>query len=79
MLKNVKLIFSVIFLDMIFQESFDYIGSSRLVYDMLKEKFSMKLSYISHIIELNQMVSSKDEFWVHTDPTTLTSTSESVG
>ncbi|CAM1332152.1 NCSTN (predicted) [Pycnogonum litorale] len=58
-------------------EAFDYIGSSRMVYDILKRKLPFNLSHISHFIELNQM-HADDEYWIHTDPFSLKSTSQSV-
>ncbi|XP_023209668.1 nicastrin-like [Centruroides sculpturatus] len=56
-------------------EAFDYIGSSRMVYDMQKGDFppksknqiSFSLEHISHFIEISQL-SSSSEVWLHTDP-----------
>ncbi|ESO93681.1 hypothetical protein LOTGIDRAFT_104663, partial [Lottia gigantea] len=62
-------------------EAFDYIGSSRMVYEMEKNSFPyeikddvkssqiVKLPSISHIIELAQL-GHRDEgkLWIHTDP-----------
>lgn len=68
-------------------ESWDYIGSSATVYDMEKgifpqvsqslrrnfiEPSKIKLSHISHFIELGSLahhnIKSNDELWIHTDP-----------
>lgn len=57
-------------------EAFDYIGSSRMVYDMQKGDFPPKnknnqtsyyLEHISHFIELSQL-SSENDVWLHVDP-----------
>jgi len=37
------------------QETFDYIGSSRMVYDMEKDKFPLRLGNIHSFVELNQV------------------------
>lgn len=37
------------------QETFDYIGSSRMVYDMEKDKFPLRLDNIHSFVELNQV------------------------
>lgn len=37
------------------QETFDYIGSSRMVYDMEKDKFPLRLENIHSFVELNQV------------------------
>ncbi|XP_013790954.1 nicastrin-like, partial [Limulus polyphemus] len=65
-------------------ESFDYIGSSRVVYDMQKKQFPVvlkddvnsqpalvELHHISHFLELAQVVphsGGKQHLWIHTDP-----------
>ncbi|XP_063295513.1 nicastrin isoform X1 [Pelobates fuscus] len=50
-------------------EVFDYIGSSRMVYDMEKGKFPVKLSNIHSFIELNQVALRNNSLlWIHTDP-----------
>ncbi|KAG1697198.1 Nicastrin [Nymphon striatum] len=59
-------------------EAFDYIGSSRLVYDMIKHGAPMKLSKISHVIEVNQLFSPKGDLWIHTDPVTRPHKSEEI-
>ncbi|KAL3885712.1 hypothetical protein ACJMK2_025758 [Sinanodonta woodiana] len=61
-------------------EAFDYIGSSRLVYDMQRNQFPLPLSgaaylhpvtldHISHFVEVNQLAYRDDnKLWIHTDP-----------
>lgn len=64
-------------------ESFDYIGSSRVVYDMQKKQFPVilkddvnsqpaliELHHISHFLELAQVAphGGKQQLWIHTDP-----------
>ncbi|KAJ7307547.1 hypothetical protein JRQ81_009572 [Phrynocephalus forsythii] len=50
-------------------ETFDYIGSSRMVYDMQNEKFHFKLDSIHSFLELSQVaLREKSSLWVHTDP-----------
>lgn len=65
------------------QEAFDYIGSSRIVFDMQKGVFPtqllngikeqpalINLNHISTFIELSQLSPAKasDSLWLHTDP-----------
>ncbi|NXW64991.1 NICA protein, partial [Eurystomus gularis] len=50
-------------------ETFDYIGSSRMVYDMEKDKFPLRLNNIHSFVELNQVALRNDSIlWMHTDP-----------
>ncbi|NXE99524.1 NICA protein, partial [Menura novaehollandiae] len=50
-------------------ETFDYIGSSRMVYDMEQEKFPLRLENIYSFVELNQVALRNDSIlWMHTDP-----------
>uniref|UniRef100_A0A9L0R8D2 Nicastrin n=1 Tax=Equus caballus TaxID=9796 RepID=A0A9L0R8D2_HORSE len=50
-------------------ETFDYIGSSRMVYDMEKGKFPVQLENIDSFVELGQVALRKSlELWMHTDP-----------
>nr|XP_028566120.1 nicastrin [Podarcis muralis] len=62
-------------------ETFDYIGSSRMVYDMQNGHFPVKLENIHSFLELSQ-VALMDNFdlWMHTDPVSQKnhSTEESV-
>ncbi|XP_074785067.1 nicastrin [Athene noctua] len=50
-------------------ETFDYIGSSRMVYDMEKDKFPLRLDNIHSFVELNQVaLRNASVLWMHTDP-----------
>nr|KAF6397392.1 nicastrin [Rousettus aegyptiacus] len=50
-------------------ETFDYIGSSRMVYDMEKGKFPIRLENIDSFVELKQVALRNSlELWMHTDP-----------
>ncbi|CAJ0951688.1 unnamed protein product [Ranitomeya imitator] len=50
-------------------EVFDYIGSSRMVYDMEKGKFPIRLNNIHSFVELSQVALRNDStLWIHTDP-----------
>ncbi|XP_015347488.1 nicastrin [Marmota marmota marmota] len=50
-------------------ETFDYIGSSRMVYDMEKGKFPVHLENIDSFVELGQVaLRTSAELWMHTDP-----------
>ncbi|XP_020902624.1 nicastrin [Exaiptasia diaphana] len=65
-------------------ESWDYIGSSRMVYDMNKDRFpsntwkvksngttkdlKLKTSHIGYFIELNQVGLGDGPLWAHSDP-----------
>ncbi|XP_069336454.1 nicastrin isoform X4 [Eulemur rufifrons] len=50
-------------------ETFDYIGSSRMVYDMEKGKFPVPLENIDSFVELGQVaLRTSLELWMHTDP-----------
>ncbi|KAM8920671.1 nicastrin [Pelodytes ibericus] len=50
-------------------EVFDYIGSSRMVYDMEKGRFPVKLDNIHSFVELSQVALRSDStLWIHTDP-----------
>ncbi|XP_040859347.1 nicastrin isoform X2 [Ochotona curzoniae] len=58
-------------------ETFDYIGSSRMVYDMEKGKFPVPLENIASFVELGQVaLRTSLELWMHTDP--MSQTNESV-
>ncbi|XP_011825771.1 PREDICTED: nicastrin isoform X4 [Mandrillus leucophaeus] len=51
------------------QETFDYIGSSRMVYDMEKGKFPVQLENVDSFVELGQVaLRTSLELWMHTDP-----------
>ncbi|XP_007481708.1 nicastrin isoform X2 [Monodelphis domestica] len=50
-------------------ETFDYIGSSRMVYDMEKGKFPVLLENIHSFVELGQVaLRNSSDLWMHTDP-----------
>ncbi|XP_044305125.1 nicastrin isoform X1 [Varanus komodoensis] len=50
-------------------ETFDYIGSSRMVYDMQNGKFPIKLDNIHSFLELGQVaLRINSKLWMHTDP-----------
>ena len=66
------------------QEAFDYIGSSRIVYDMLRQQFPVKpqseadpapisLQNIHSFFEVSQvgLHDNSKEVWLHTDPLSL--------
>uniref|UniRef100_A0A8C5IQS8 Nicastrin n=1 Tax=Junco hyemalis TaxID=40217 RepID=A0A8C5IQS8_JUNHY len=51
------------------QETFDYIGSSRLVFDMEQEKFPLRLENVGAFLELGQVsLMNNSVLWMHTDP-----------
>ncbi|XP_078525876.1 nicastrin isoform X2 [Lissotriton helveticus] len=53
-------------------ETFDYIGSSRMVYDMQKGKFPIGLNNIHSFVELSQVaLRNASVLWLHTDPISL--------
>ncbi|CAG2208492.1 unnamed protein product [Mytilus edulis] len=71
-------------------EAFDYIGSSRTVYDMQRNVFPMveetgkstlhlvNFSHISHFVEVNQLGYRDDgKVWLHTDPLSQNNTQTS--
>ncbi|KAG8146579.1 hypothetical protein E2320_013722, partial [Naja naja] len=50
-------------------ETFDYIGSSRMVYDMQNGRFPIQLENIDSFLELSQVaLRSNASLWMHTDP-----------
>ncbi|NWV25468.1 NICA protein, partial [Origma solitaria] len=50
-------------------ETFDYIGSSRMVFDMEQEKFPVRLENIHAFLELGQVaLRNNSMLWMHTDP-----------
>ncbi|KAG2457549.1 NICA protein, partial [Polypterus senegalus] len=51
------------------REVFDYIGSSRMVYDMQKGTFVIGLENIDTFIEIGQVgLRSASQLWIHSDP-----------
>ncbi|XP_015267604.1 PREDICTED: nicastrin [Gekko japonicus] len=60
-------------------ESFDYIGSSRMAYDMQKNKFPIRLENIDCFLELGQIaLTNSSVLWMHTDPVSQKSLSVEV-
>ncbi|CAL8278900.1 unnamed protein product [Lota lota] len=50
-------------------ESFDYIGSSRMVYDMEKDNFPIDLDNIHSFVEIGQVgLHNISGLWLHSDP-----------
>ncbi|XP_029380568.1 nicastrin [Echeneis naucrates] len=50
-------------------EAFDYIGSSRMVYDMEKNQFPLDMDNIHSVLEIGQVgLRSDSKLWLHTDP-----------
>uniref|UniRef100_G3Q0Q5 Nicastrin n=1 Tax=Gasterosteus aculeatus aculeatus TaxID=481459 RepID=G3Q0Q5_GASAC len=51
------------------QETFDYIGSSRMVYDMEKKHFVVDLDNIHSLLEIGQVgLRVNSSLWLHSDP-----------
>ncbi|CAL8343184.1 unnamed protein product [Merluccius merluccius] len=50
-------------------ETFDYIGSSRMVYDMEKDNFAIDLDNIHSLLEIGQVgLHNISGLWLHSDP-----------
>uniref|UniRef100_A0A667YET2 Nicastrin n=1 Tax=Myripristis murdjan TaxID=586833 RepID=A0A667YET2_9TELE len=50
-------------------EAFDYIGSSRMVYEMDHKQFAIDLDNVHSVVEIGQVgLRSSSELWVHSDP-----------
>ncbi|XP_076847547.1 nicastrin [Brachyhypopomus gauderio] len=50
-------------------EAFDYIGSSRMVYDMEKKKFVIDLDNVHSFLEIGQVgLRNGPKLWMHSDP-----------
>ncbi|XP_047446095.1 nicastrin isoform X2 [Mugil cephalus] len=50
-------------------ETFDYIGSSRMVYDMQNNDFVVDLDNVHSVLEVGQVGPKSDsKLWLHTDP-----------
>nr|XP_056709433.1 LOW QUALITY PROTEIN: nicastrin [Euleptes europaea] len=61
-------------------ESFDYIGSSRMAYEMQKNKFPFRLENIDCFLELGQIaLRNSSVLWMHTDPVTQKNLSVQIG
>ena len=67
----------------IFQEAYDYIGSSRVVYDIHRGKFpgttddeketlhKLEMNHIDMFIEVNQLAITDGTLYLHTDNNTM--------
>ncbi|XP_076004501.1 nicastrin [Genypterus blacodes] len=50
-------------------ETFDYIGSSRMVYDMQNNQFAVDLDNVHSVLEVGQVALNADsKLWLHSDP-----------
>ncbi|XP_051557452.1 nicastrin isoform X1 [Myxocyprinus asiaticus] len=50
-------------------EAFDYIGSSKMVYDMEKQEFVIDLNNVHSMLEIGQVgLGSGRDLWLHSDP-----------
>ncbi|XP_054482350.1 nicastrin [Anoplopoma fimbria] len=50
-------------------ETFDYIGSSRMVYDMENKNFAVDLDNIHSVLEIGQVgLRANSKLWLHSDP-----------
>uniref|UniRef100_A0A4W6BTV6 Nicastrin n=1 Tax=Lates calcarifer TaxID=8187 RepID=A0A4W6BTV6_LATCA len=50
-------------------ETFDYIGSSRMVYDMENKQFVVDLDNVHSVLEIGQVgLRADSKLWLHTDP-----------
>ncbi|XP_053739558.1 nicastrin [Synchiropus splendidus] len=50
-------------------ETFDYIGSSRMVYDMENQQFPVDLDNIHSVLEVGQVgLQTEPRLWLHSDP-----------
>ncbi|XP_061587896.1 nicastrin [Cololabis saira] len=50
-------------------ETFDYIGSSRMVYDMENNQFAVDMDNVHSVLEIGQVgLHTDSKLWLHTDP-----------
>ncbi|XP_075875759.1 nicastrin [Nelusetta ayraudi] len=49
-------------------ETFDYIGSSKMVYDMQNNQFPVDLDNVHSVLEIGQVGLRADKLWLHSDP-----------
>uniref|UniRef100_A0A7N9AW24 Nicastrin n=1 Tax=Mastacembelus armatus TaxID=205130 RepID=A0A7N9AW24_9TELE len=50
-------------------ETFDYIGSSRMVYDMENKQFALDLDNVHSVLEIGQVgLRADSRLWLHSDP-----------
>uniref|UniRef100_A0A8C7Z009 Nicastrin n=1 Tax=Oryzias sinensis TaxID=183150 RepID=A0A8C7Z009_9TELE len=60
-------------------ETFDYIGSSRMVYDMENNQFALDLDNVHSILEVGQVaLGSNSRLWLHSDPVSRRNSSVNV-
>ncbi|RVE60976.1 hypothetical protein OJAV_G00166020 [Oryzias javanicus] len=60
-------------------ETFDYIGSSRMVYDMANNDFTVDLDNIHSVLEVGQVALGSDSrLWLHSDPVSKRNSSINV-
>ncbi|KAJ0059332.1 hypothetical protein NL108_015517, partial [Boleophthalmus pectinirostris] len=58
-------------------ETFDYIGSSKMVYDMENKQFALDLDNVHSVVEVGQVGirPSNSPIWIHSDPVSLRNSS----
>ncbi|KAM7379705.1 hypothetical protein PAMP_005239 [Pampus punctatissimus] len=57
-------------------ETFDYIGSSRMVYDMENNNFAVDLDNIHSVLEIGQVgLRTDSKLWLHSDPVSMRNSS----
>ncbi|KAM9790169.1 nicastrin [Syngnathus typhle] len=57
-------------------ETFDYIGSSRMVYDMVNKQFAVDLDNVHSVLEVGQVgLRAQSRLWLHSDPVSRRNTS----
>ncbi|TRY94117.1 hypothetical protein DNTS_031629 [Danionella cerebrum] len=49
-------------------EAFDYIGSSRMVFDMEQKKFAIDMDNVHGVLEIGQVGLRGGDLWIHSDP-----------
>eukprot|EP00064_Thunnus_orientalis_P016138 superscaffoldBa00003136_g16201 len=53
-------------------ETFDYIGSSRMVYDMENKNFAVDLDNVHSVLEIGQVgLRTDSKLWLHSDPVSM--------
>ncbi|XP_008293241.1 nicastrin [Stegastes partitus] len=57
-------------------ETFDYIGSSRMVYDMENNQFTVDLDNVHSVLEIGQVgLRANSRLWLHSDPVSMRNSS----
>uniref|UniRef100_A0A671VZN5 Nicastrin n=1 Tax=Sparus aurata TaxID=8175 RepID=A0A671VZN5_SPAAU len=57
-------------------ETFDYIGSSRMVYDMQSNQFAVDLDNVHSVLEIGQVgLRADSKLWLHSDPVSMKNSS----